>query len=158
MCNIWIVNRFLIFFIPCLWYVNFFIFSPFLQSAMSSGYERYINKVIIIIIICSENRTQFWPRPLKTLEYLKVFCCVPVLWLTGSIVFIAILLSCSFHSSVEWFLSSKLASNFSLFSTFPRIRHSLYLITGYSDGDIKIYLYQYFDSATQRQETKRNGK
>ena len=27
------------------------IFSPFLQSARSSGYERYINKVIIIIII-----------------------------------------------------------------------------------------------------------
>ena len=53
---------------------------------MSSGYERYINKVIIIsiiiitsiIIICSENRTQFWHRPLKTLEYPKVFCCVPM--------------------------------------------------------------------------------
>ena len=27
------------------------IFSPFLQSAMTSGYERYINKVIIIITI-----------------------------------------------------------------------------------------------------------
>ena len=27
------------------------IFSPFLQSAMTSGYERYMNKVIIIIII-----------------------------------------------------------------------------------------------------------
>ena len=54
-CNIWSANRFLIFFIPCLWCVNFFIFSPFLQSAMSSGYERYINKVIIIIIICSEH-------------------------------------------------------------------------------------------------------
>ena len=30
---------------------NIFVFSPFLQSAMSSGYEHYINKVIIVIII-----------------------------------------------------------------------------------------------------------
>ena len=37
-----IVNRFLIF----LWYVNYFIFPFFtLCSAMSSGYEHYINKV-----------------------------------------------------------------------------------------------------------------
>ena len=34
---------------------KFFHFLPLLQSAMSSGYERYINKVIIIIIICSEH-------------------------------------------------------------------------------------------------------